>query len=89
MLRITTIGNDPSTTIVRIEGKLLEPWLEEVRRACVELVAPQRPVCLDLGAVTFVDAAGVDLLHELFQRGVTLAACSAFVAALLKRERSP
>ena len=39
---------------------------------------------LNLAAVTFADAAGVELLRELVGEGVEIAACSGFVGELLR-----
>lgn len=86
MLRITAISNETSSTMVRLEGKLLGPWVEEVRHTCAAL-SPKHPLHLDLAAVTFVDAAGARLLYDLLEQGAVLAASSGFVTALLERER--
>jgi ABC-type transporter Mla MlaB component len=87
MLRIT-VSNEASTDrTLRLEGKLLGPWVEELRRACFPSAEQVVARSLDLGAVSFVDAAGTRLLRELVQRGVMLARCSAFVAELLQMEK--
>jgi hypothetical protein len=41
---------------------------------------------LDLVAVTYVDAAGVQSLRDLMAEGVEIAACSNFVGELLHPE---
>jgi hypothetical protein len=82
MLRITRLaGPEPAPTL-KLEGKLVGPWVGALREACV----PGEGLRLDLAAVTFADAAGVELLRELLARGVTLAACSGLVAGLLHEE---
>ena len=85
MLRITKLDGNAAVPTLKLEGKLLGPWVDEVRRACYDLAIPGR-VQLDLAAVTFVDAAGARLLRELLRRGVSLVVCSGFVAALLEGE---
>ena len=75
MLRIEQIN--PAT--IRLEGKLLGPWVEAVRQA-----VSQNAVSLDLSAVTFADEAGVRLLRELVDGGAKVVACSNFIAALLQ-----
>ena len=35
MLRITVSGQNPSCRILRLEGKLLQAWVDEVRRLVV------------------------------------------------------
>lgn len=79
MLKITQTPSKADGTLVALEGKLLEPWVGEVRT----LFPPGSGSRLDLSAVTFVDAAGCDLLRQLLREGVVIESCSAFVAALL------
>ena len=88
MLRITTVGIHTSSPIIKLEGKLLEPWVGEVRRVCAELSASSHNLRLDLAALTFVDAAGRCLLGELLQGHAVLAGCSGFVTALLQGKQS-
>ena len=87
MLRITHTRGHDSVSTLRLEGKLLGPWVTELARLCNEL--PCSPDCLrlDLSAVSFVDGPGVTLLRDLIGRGATLAACSGLVAELLQMER--
>jgi ABC-type transporter Mla MlaB component len=86
MLRIThTLGCDSVSTL-RVEGKLLGPWVGELARSCNEVSCSGDCLRLDLSAVTFVDVPGVALLRDLLGRGVTLAACSRLVAELLHLE---
>ena len=87
MLRITHAHGHESISTLRLEGKLLGPWVAELARSCDELPCPPNAVRLDLSAVTFVDGPGVALLRDLLGRGVTLAACSGLVAELLHVER--
>jgi hypothetical protein len=84
MLRITSLDGADSTLILRLEGKLLEPWVDEVRRA----YAMRTPRQLDLSALTYVDAAGARLLRELLHEGAVICACSGFVSALLERDET-
>lgn len=86
MLRITHVTGHDSVPTLKVEGKLLGPWVAELRRACGEWPEPGGPLSLDLSAVTFVDRPGVKLLRDLLGRGVTLTACSGLVAELLHVE---
>jgi ABC-type transporter Mla MlaB component len=86
MLRIThTNGHDLVSTL-RLEGKLLGPWVTELARLRDELPCSPDRLRLDLSAVTFVDGPGVALLRDLLGRGATLVACSGLVAELLHGE---
>jgi ABC-type transporter Mla MlaB component len=86
MLRITHTHGHDSVSTLRLEGKLLGPWVTELAQSCDELPCSQDCLRLDLSAVTFVDGAGVALLRDLLTRGATLAACSGLVAELLHVE---
>lgn len=75
MLRITrTAGHDAIT--LKLEGKLLTPWSDELRNACNGTARTGKVIRLDLAAVTYVDAGGAALLAGLLKGGVELAACS-------------
>ena len=86
MLRITHAPGHDSVSTLRLEGKLLGPWVAELARSCSEVSCSPDRVRLDLSSVTFVDGPGVALLRDLLGRGVTLAACSGLVAELLHLE---
>ncbi len=89
MLRITGIDLDAGSPIrtLKLEGKLLGPWIDELRRTCEEPQTPPGCLRLDLAAVTFIDSAGVKLLDDLIQRGATIVGCSGFIADLLNGRR--
>jgi hypothetical protein len=86
MLKITEIVGADSGRTFKLEGKLLGPWVDELRNACVSPLDRLEQVGLDMAAVTFVSAAGAELLRELIRQGIIIAECSAFVAELLRAE---
>ncbi len=82
MLRITQTRTENGKAVVKLDGKLLQPWVAEVRSFFMPTQAGSFPA-LDLCGVTFVDGPGTDLLRDLLGQGVPIESCSAFVAALL------
>ena len=86
MLRITHVEEPNATLTLKLEGKLLKPWLDELLHACDAHASSCNGICLDLSALTFVDIAGANLLRELIQRGIKISACSGYVAELLHEE---
>ena len=88
VLRITQRVTPGEGTIVALEGKLLRPWVNEIRELFCQR-APAPLPRLDLSALTFADRAGVELLQDLVRQGVIVDSCSAFVAALLQLNDSP
>jgi len=82
MLRITRSDQDGLGPRVKLEGKLLEPWVDEVRSLFTAHASTPLPR-LELAGLTFVDAAGADLLRQLLRRGVQVESCSPYVAEVL------
>lgn len=80
MLRITSTRSADSSIRIKLEGKLLEPWVAEVRGMFDD---PASTPELDLLGVTYVDAAGADALQALLRQGVRIARCSPYVAEVL------
>ena len=70
--------------LLKLEGQLRQPWISELERAC----GTSETVRLDLASVTYVDAAGLAVLHDLMKRGFEIVASSPFVAALLQLENT-
>ena len=72
MLRITTL-NDKQMLTFRLEGRLVGPWVIELRD-CWQSKLSNRPQFLhvDLQSVTFVDTAGKKLLADMVRRGAKL-----------------
>jgi ABC-type transporter Mla MlaB component len=79
MLRMTR-SSSGAAAVLLLEGKLTEPWTEELR-AEVERGGPITR--LDLSGLSFVDARGAELLHALERSGVALVGASVFVRELL------
>lgn len=84
MLRINRNENDAALTL-KLEGKLLKPWVAVVRDSIGE-THDHPKLQLDLSNVSFVDAAGAELLEELLVRGAEIVACSSFVREMLNLE---
>jgi anti-anti-sigma regulatory factor len=84
MLRITTHTAADMLTF-QVEGRLVGPWVTELRDCWQKTVASrgQRVARVDLRAVTFVDAAGRELLADLYRQGATLLACDCQMKAIV------
>jgi ABC-type transporter Mla MlaB component len=86
VLKITEIFRSNKARTFKLEGKLLGPWLDELRNICQGLERSEQ-IRLDLAAVTFVDVAGATLLRELIRQGITVTTCSGFVEELLRVDK--
>lgn len=84
MLKISIIGDSDQAIQFQLEGKLVGPWVEELRRLSDEALSHHKNVSLDLERVWFVDSRGVTLLRDLAKRQVSELNCSQFVSQQLK-----
>ncbi|MGH9453791.1 MAG: hypothetical protein ACRD2O_07465 [Terriglobia bacterium] len=85
MLRVTVVESSSEAVRLRVEGRVMGPWVEELRKSCdLQALSDGIGLTLDLADVSFVDAGGIDLLKELRSRCVTLLSPSPFVAEQLK-----
>jgi hypothetical protein len=83
MLRIVT-EKTGGTVTVRVEGRAIGPWVEELQRSCERALVTGDEVLVDLAGVSFVDREGVEVLRTLGTRGALVVNCSLFVAEQLK-----
>lgn len=83
MLRITT-HNDSDFLTIQLEGRLAGPWVGELANCWQRLTGRSvAEVRLDLKAVTFVDAAGKELLAQLHAQGAKLLAAGCLMKAIV------
>jgi hypothetical protein len=87
MLMITQSEGSELTRTLKLEGKLLGPWVGEMESACRTSWIPADRIRLDLHDLTFVDEAGFRFLERLIRDGARIIACSGYVAELLRHER--
>jgi anti-anti-sigma regulatory factor len=87
MLMITRVDSSDHRGTLKLEGKLLGPWVGELETACREVLATGSPVCLDLRDLTFVDTEGARLLASVIRDGAQVTGCSGFVAGMLDLEQ--
>jgi anti-anti-sigma regulatory factor len=84
-MKITVVESSSNGVRLRVEGRLMGGWVEELRTACdLHALSNGIRLTLDLADVSFADAAGIELLKELRIRLVTLLSPSSLVAEQLK-----
>jgi ABC-type transporter Mla MlaB component len=84
MLRITRMVGDGSIEILKLEGTLRGPWVDETHGAHALSAAATSRIGLDLSGLTFADEAGAALLRELIRGGASVVGCSSYIAELLQ-----
>jgi anti-anti-sigma regulatory factor len=85
MLRISAVASPDQVLVLRLEGRLVGPWVLELDRACDRAFREGRRLTLDLTDVSFIDGDGLALVRGLEDRSTTLVNCSPFVAEQLRR----
>ena len=86
MMRITRMVGSDSVEILKLEGKLQGPWVDEAHDAFALSAAQASRTCLDLSGLTFADEEGAALLRELIRQGAPVVACSSYIAELVQLE---
>jgi len=84
MLKISQTGKANHSATLKLEGRVVGPWVGELRQVCETVLAEGRVLKLDLADVTFADADGVAVLTGFKTRGVTLKNCSPFLDEQLR-----
>jgi anti-anti-sigma regulatory factor len=89
MLKISENKLTPKAVTLRLEGRIVGPWVEELKQACEPLVKSGGcKLVLDLADVSFADEQGLTLLSSLKARGIKLLNPAPFVEEQLKSATS-
>ena len=84
MLRISANHGHGNELKFQLEGKLVGPWIEELRRVTEQALTEGKNVSLDLDKLCFVDLEGVVLLRTLIAKNVKPLNCSPFISQQLQ-----
>jgi anti-anti-sigma regulatory factor len=84
MLKIEYSEKVNKSITLRLEGRVIGPWVEEVRRVAEKIIDSGAILTFDLSEVTFVDRKGIELFRKLRDRQATFLNSSVFVAEQLK-----
>jgi hypothetical protein len=84
MLKISEAGTRNHSVTLKLEGRLVGPWVEELCRVCEALLAKDQALKLELSEVSYADPVGVAALNRFKSRGVFLKNCSPFVEQQMK-----
>jgi anti-anti-sigma regulatory factor len=84
MLRITLMTETKETVTVKVEGRMIGEWVNEVRVECEMWLAKGKKLVFDLSGIIFIDEQGIETLKELSRNGVNLIGCSLFLSGVLE-----
>ena len=85
MLRIDSLNENELTTL-RVEGKLVGPWVKELEQCWQRVVAERPPqrVRINLSAVGFIDSEGKQLLCRMRREGAVLVPTGCFMKSIVE-----
>jgi hypothetical protein len=89
MLKIALVKSDGERATLRLEGRIIGPWVGELGRSCERLLGSGASLTLDLAGVDFADLNGVRLLRDLSDREVGLVNLTMFLSEQLRAEERP
>jgi len=87
VLKISVMSDSSEAISFQLEGKLVGPWVEELRRLSNAALARSEAVSLDLEKVWFVDSRGIALLRDLAKQKVAQLNCSQFISQQLEERK--
>jgi len=89
MLKITSLEPAAGGVLLKLEGRLVGPWVPILRQVAENELSRDRGVAFDVSELSFVDRTGEELLRELIGRRVRLERPSGFVRELLSPNGGP
>ena len=83
MFKVTCVTVDEETVTLKIEGRIVGPWVDELKRECKKCLATQSKLVIDLSGVSFIDGRGVKALKSIVGDRTRLTGYSLFLSGLL------
>ena len=83
MLKIT-ITNTATVERWTLEGRLVTPWVDELKRSWKRTIRRRRCI-VNLDEVTFIDKGGERMLRSMSKQGAQLIASDVYVKHVLDR----
>jgi anti-anti-sigma regulatory factor len=85
VLRITTNMTERAATLT-LEGRLAGIWVSELERCwqTVQATRKGQSICIDLRELIFVDAAGTQLLADMYRCGADLMAAGCLMKGIVE-----
>jgi RNA polymerase sigma-70 factor, ECF subfamily len=84
MLKIEQNELASGAVLLRLEGTIKGPWLEELRHVTDAACTRSRSVVIDLREVSFLSREGIEFLNDRQRQGVILARMTPFVGTQLR-----
>ena len=83
MLRVTRMAENNESITLKVEGRIVEAWVRELKRECDSCLEERDLVILDLSGVNFIDETGIRNFKRMIGNRIKLVGCSSFLSKLL------
>jgi len=84
MLKITNVQESRNAVLLKLEGKITDPWAALLDEECRSFLRQEKEIHLDCSQVDFIDEKGIEVLNRLPKQHVTLMSAPGFVRVLLQ-----
>ena len=86
MLKVTIVNTRRQRRLI-LEGTLVQPWVEVLRKtwAAASVEARARQLVVDLNDVTAISKDGEDVLSDFIRHGAKFSSCGVLTKYLLKQ----
>jgi hypothetical protein len=87
MFKITVASKSYESIELRVEGRLVRGWVDELLSACRDHGRVAVRVVLNVAGLSFADADGIEALRHLSDQGVQFTDASPFIIEQMREIR--
>lgn len=85
MLRITTVEERGRIVRLKVEGRIVGEWVNEIDHVC-NVVLAHKKIILDFSGVRFIDRRGIEVLQKMLGARVKMTGARVLIQTLLELE---
>ncbi len=83
MLRVSLVAEDGSSVTLKLEGRIAGAWVPVLEAECRRPLTARHRIRLDCSDVSYVDAAGAQMLRRIRSGDVEILHCPPLIQQLL------
>ena len=84
---MTTVREDEQTITLKLEGRVVGPWVAELEKECKKCLLKKNGLILDLSGVSYIDERGVNMIRRFLGSRIQSVGGSLFLKGLMKEEK--
>ena len=87
MLKMTAVRENEQTITLKLEGRIVGPWVEELEKECEKCLLKKNCLILDLSEVSYIDERGINTIRGFLGPRIQSVGGSLFLEGLMKEEK--